>query len=79
MKIKQKKRQKIDDKAKETLGNRLVNQNYKFYGYEKFANEHEKYEKQAVLLKPRHMTNEEAKILMIKDIYSNRVIIIRSS
>ena len=76
MKIKQKKRQKIDDKAKEALGNRLVNENYKFYGYEKFANEYEDYEKQAILRKAKKITNQESKILMIKEVYSNRVIII---
>lgn len=76
MKVKRLKGQKIDDKAKEALGNQLVQQNYKFFGYEKFANDYDKYEQQAIKLKPKNMTTEEAKILMIKDIFSNRVIII---
>lgn len=76
LKVKRLKRQKVDDRAKEVLGNALVNKNYNFYGYEKFANDYEKYEEQALLLKPKTMTSEEAKILMIKDVFSNRVIII---
>ena len=76
LRVKRAKGQKVDEKARELLGNSLVNKNYNFYGYEKFANNYEQYERNAIRLKPKTMTDNEAIILMIKDVFSNRVIII---
>ena len=72
----EKQKKPLDNEQKEKIAKKLIKENYEFYGYIAFAGFLQELESRALKIKSKKLGDEEAKILMIREVFSNRVIII---